>query len=115
MRGYLIDLSWESRLLELAREASLHERRSRLLSLQQRDLLISGEERYETRGGTWAVEENMFMRVYVNDLGQIQVNGVWPRVLLPTQAAEITLPFFNVLKSLDRDGDPGDLTKEMSE
>jgi hypothetical protein len=115
MRGYLIDLSWERRLLELAREASVRERRLRIQEPHADDFFRKGDERYETRGGTWSVEDNIFIRVHVNDLAQIQANGLWPRVLLPTQADEITSPFLNILKSLDRNVSPGDLTHEITE
>jgi hypothetical protein len=115
MRGYLTDLSWEKRFLELAREASLHERRSRQISPNPEDLFRSSGERYESRGGAWTVEENIFIRVDVNDLGQLQANGLWPRVILPLQASEITVPFLNVLKSLDRYVGPEDLHHEITE
>lgn len=112
MRGYLRDLDWEPRLLELARKAGNLDS-ARLITSQPK--LLKGPESYGPLGASWAVEGSLFIEIDVTELGQIEANGVWTKLELPTGADAITKPFEAVLRSLDFPVNRGELSDPIVE
>jgi hypothetical protein len=111
MRGYLKSLLWDRRLLECAHNAA--ETASHFESKQSptRDELLESAESHYPIGASWVIEGELFIQVEVTDLGQIEARGVWTRLRLPQDSEPVIGPFFNLLQSLDRPVDKGDIAR----
>jgi hypothetical protein len=109
LQGYLTQLEWEPRLLELAQEAASRSQSAR--PERSRSLLPQADAK-RPLGASWSIEGTLFIEVEVNDLGQIEANGLWTRLDLPESAEAVVTPFSNLLNDLDRPIDKSDLVRE---
>jgi hypothetical protein len=109
LQAYLTHLEWAGRLLELAQEAAS---RANVRRQDERRSLLPEPEAERSRGASWSVEGTLFIEVDVNDLGQIEANGLWTRLDLPESSEAIITPFSNLLNDLDRPVGKSDLARE---